>query len=122
MVQQRAIRFICGDYKWDASVSEMQKKLGLPTLEERRKNARLTIFYKAINNLIAIPLPTYITPRTVRHTEQRRFNLLCSSSDIYKYSFFTRTLKDWNELLKATIELPSVEQFKRGCFYSHHCI
>ena len=113
-IQRRAIRFICGNYKRDASVSAMQQDLGLPTLEERRKRARLVMLYKVINNLIAIPLPDYITPRTrsTRSSQQHRFTRLSSSSDTYKYSFFPRTLRDWDELPQATIELPNLEQFK----------
>ena len=91
---QRAIHFICGKYNRDASVTAMQQDLGLPTLEERRRNARL-MFYKVTNNLIAIPLPNYITPRTgsTRSSQHHHFTHIRASSDTYKYSYFPRTIK-----------------------------
>jgi len=114
MVQRRALRFICGNYQRDASVTAMREQLNLPTLEERRKRARLTMFYKIVNNRIAIPIPDYIKQRerTTRRSQQQRYMRLGSSMDTYKFSFFPRTLKDWDELPQNIVELPSLEQFK----------
>ena len=92
----------------------MREDISLPTLEDRRRRARLTMFYKVINNQIAIPIPDYITQRTrtTRSSQHQRFMRLSSTSDIYKHSFFSRTLRDWDALPQSIIELPSVEQFK----------
>jgi hypothetical protein len=113
-IQRRAVRFMCGNYQREASVTAMRQDLGLPTLEERRRQARLAIFYKTINNLIAIPIPDYIQPRrrTTRSSQHQRFMQLGSTSDTYSHSFFPRTLRDWDALPQASIELPTVEQFK----------
>lgn len=113
-VQRRALRFICGNYQRDASVTSMREQLNLPTLEERRKRARLSMFYKIANNKIAIPIPDYIKPRerTTRRSQQQRYMRLGSSMDTYKFSYFPRTLKDWDELPQIIVELPSLEQFK----------
>ena len=113
-IQRRAVRFICGDYQRDSSVTNMREMIKLPTLEERRKRTRLTIFYKITTNQIAIPIPTYITQRqrSTRRSQNQRFIRLGSNMDAYKYSFFPRTLKDWDDLPQDIIELPSVEQFK----------
>ena len=92
----------------------MRLDLGIPTLEDRRRQARLTTFYKAVNNQIAIPIPDYIKPRqrTTRQQHQQKFMRLNSSSDNYRQSFFPRTLRDWDALPSNIIELPTVEQFK----------
>ena len=115
-IQRRAVRFICGNYQRDASVTAMREDLHLLTLEDRRRQARLTILYKIINHQIAIPIPAYIQPkiRSTRIQQQQHFMRLSSSSDTYKHSFFSRTLRDWDALPQTTIELPTVEQFKRA--------
>ena len=80
-IQRRALRFICGNYQRDASVTSTREQLNLPTLEERRKRARLSMFYKKANNKIAIPIPDYIKPRerTTRRSQEQRYMRLGSS-------------------------------------------
>ena len=113
-IQRRAVRFVSGNYQRDTSVTAMREDLCLSTLEERRRRARTTMFYKVINNLIAIPTPDYLQQRTrtTRSSQRQRFVRLSSTSDTYKHSFFPRTLRDWDALPQNVIELPSVAQFK----------
>jgi hypothetical protein len=42
----------------------------LPTLQQRRQLSRLTIFYKAVNNEVAVDLPDYLLI-SVRETRSR---------------------------------------------------
>ena len=58
MVQRRAARFCHNDYKTieKGCVSEMIRKLNLEPLNIRRTNKRLTIFHKAINGHLALPI------------------------------------------------------------------
>ena len=53
MVQRsyRAARFVKSRYKRTDSVTAMLDELGWPILSKRRKDARLILFYKIINNL-----------------------------------------------------------------------
>ena len=61
-IQRRAVHFVRGNYQREASVTTMREDICLPTLEDRRRRARLTMFYKVINNQIAIPIPdTYFS-------------------------------------------------------------
>ena len=62
-IQRRAVRFICGNYNREDSVTNMRQNIGLPSLAERRQQSRLTMMYKVVNHHIAIPLPDYIRPR-----------------------------------------------------------
>ena len=55
MVQRRAARFVKSRYKRTDSVTAMLNKLGWPILSKRRKDARLILFYKVINNLAQVP-------------------------------------------------------------------
>ena len=115
-IQRRAVRFICGNYNREDSVTKMRQEIGLLSLEERRKQSRLIMMYKVVNHHTAIPLPDYIRPRArvTRSQQQHRFTRLSSTSDSYKFSFFPRTLKDWDGLPQHIIELPTLEQFKEA--------
>ena len=55
-VQRQSAWFIVGDYSSYSSVSDMLKRLQLPSLEHRRSNASIILLYKTINNLISIYL------------------------------------------------------------------
>ena len=62
-VQRRVARFIKRDYKRTSSVTEMLQSLDLELLEDRRKAHRLNIFYLALNNSVALPIPDYFSPK-----------------------------------------------------------
>ena len=55
MVQHHAVRFVCNNFNRTASVTVMLNYLNWPTLEHRRNQAKLHMFYKIINNIISIP-------------------------------------------------------------------
>ena len=60
MVQRRAVRWVNSNYSTYASVSSTLDSLGRQSLEDRRADARLILFYKIVYNLVAVPLPQYI--------------------------------------------------------------
>ena len=92
-VQRRAARFIRRDYRLTASASQLISELGLQSLAERQKTSRLTLLYKAINGLVAIPMDELEhTSRCTRHCGPDAFIILQSRVDAYKFSFFPRTL------------------------------
>ena len=62
MVQTRAARWTMNDYARTTSVTSLLHQLGWQTLEERRSVARLCLFYKIVNGLLAVSLPEYIQP------------------------------------------------------------
>ena len=97
-VQRRAARFIKRDYNRTSSVTEMLQSLDLDLLEERRKAHRLNIFYLAVNNSIALPIPNYFLPKrrfTTSFSDGSFIQANCNH-DYYFYSFFPRTIRDWN--------------------------
>ena len=68
-------------------------------LDQRRRNARLTLFYKCIHGVNSIPVHHLRQP--TRHTRQcgtHTFTSLSSRTNVYKYSYFPRTAVDWNAL------------------------
>ena len=97
-VQRRAVRFIKQDYDWNSSVTQMQQSLSLDQLRERRKAHRLKTFHLAVNNNIAAPIPEYYqhSERYTRSYTSTTYIQLRARHDYYLYSFFPRTIKDWN--------------------------
>ena len=54
-IQRKAARFVKADYSRYSSVSQMMAELGWKPLHTRRREQRLTMMFKIINNLVAIP-------------------------------------------------------------------
>ena len=65
-VQRRSVLFVCHDYSRCSSVSAMVKHLNLTPLANRRRHHRLTLLYKIVNNLVAIPSDDFIKPNSQR--------------------------------------------------------
>ncbi len=61
MVQRRAIRWVKSNYSTYDSVTQMQDSLGWRSLELRRADARLAMFYKIENGLVASPYQTTLS-------------------------------------------------------------
>lgn len=115
MVQRRAARFVTRDYnRQPGSATKILSDLQWPTLAERRKVARLTLLHRAIHGNVAIDIPTYFKHplRTTRNFHELRYTNPQTSSDVYKYSFFPRTIVEWNMLPSEILETTSTNIFK----------
>ena len=70
MVQRHATRYTTNDvtyrFRNTSSVSSMIDQLQWESLESRRSNIQLNLFFKVIHNLIDIPADNYLTPSTTR--------------------------------------------------------
>ena len=60
MVLRRAAWWTLSDYTRTNSVTSLQSHLNWQTLEGRRSVARLCLFYKFVNGLVAVLLPGYM--------------------------------------------------------------
>ena len=89
-------------------------QLNWQILEERRSVARLCLFYKIINDLMAVPLPDYIQPihRISRYCHSMTFRQIHTGKDRFKYSFFPQAVVQWNVLPANVVVSPSLEVFK----------
>jgi hypothetical protein len=116
MVQRRAARFVTGSYKrTPGTVTNILQQLNWPSLEQRRKEQRIIIMYKIQHNAIAIPIPQYIHRQSTSKTRQynsSRFREMGPKKNVYKYSFFPRTILDWNSLPHAVYNIHDLENFK----------
>ncbi len=114
-IQRRSGRFVYSDYRRSSSASAMLHKLHWPTLQSRRTQARLMVFYKAVNGLIAVPVDHLRrSSRVTRETSGSAvsFTRLSSKCNTYKNSFFCRTITDWNKLGHDIRIKPSPESYK----------
>jgi len=84
-------------------------ELGWKPLNERRKEQRLVLLFK-----IAIPAENNIkyNQRPSRTSNSKQIKVLSATTEIYKHSFFLRTVKDWNTLTESAVSSKTVEGFK----------
>ena len=118
MIQRRAARFVTNNYKrTEGTVTDILSKLEWPSLQQRRKESRLVVMYKIHHQDIAVPIPEYIQRQTVSRTRQHhpaKFRVMRPSTNVYKFSFFPRTILDWNELPPSLLESSKLSLFKSG--------
>ena len=55
MVQRRAVCFVKGDYGRTSSLTALLDELGLDTIQERRQQAKATLFYRIVYGLVCAP-------------------------------------------------------------------
>ena len=110
--QRKAARFACNNYYRYSSVSDMLQLLDWPTLEHRRLEARATMMYKIINNLVQADRSDLIF--NLRNTRGHPFHLrhLPTRVDAYCHSFYPSTIRIWNNLPESVISSTTVELFK----------
>ena len=88
MVQHRSARFVHNNFNRTASVTLMLNYLNWPTLELRRNQAKLHMFYKIINNLISVPHDHLIqSSTTTTRGHSVRFIHLAARPNTYLHSF-----------------------------------
>ena len=113
-VQLEAARFVTGQHSRQASVNALLQDLQWRSLQERRFVSRLALFHKALNGQAACDIPHYFPPHTprTRCSHRAQFSLPHQHLDIYKYSFFPRTIRVWNIIPEAVAQAPDTVSFK----------
>ena len=96
-VNRCAARMVSNDYGRHSSVTSMLTRLGWATLERRCENQRLTMMYKVVHGLVAVPT-THLTAADsrTRVNHSFKFRTISCNSTTYKSSFFPRTIPSWN--------------------------
>ncbi|KAK3101432.1 hypothetical protein FSP39_003548 [Pinctada imbricata] len=113
-VQHRAARFVHNEYR-DTSpgcVTTLLNNLGWESLEHRRMKHRLTLCYKIQNQLVDINPVNHLTPGDSRTRGGHRYRQPRASRDVYKFSFYQRTVRDWNHLPESVTAAPTLEEFR----------
>ena len=114
MTQRRAARWTVSDYSRHSSVTQMMQQLGWRSLEHRRADARLCLFYKIVFGLVAIPMPAYIhcQARPSRNCHSLTYRQIHTGADYYKYSFFPLAVVQWNALPADVVLSADLNQFR----------
>ena len=114
MIQRRCARFVLNRYGRTDSVSEMLQILKWQTLEERRRNARLKMFYNIYNNYIptqelksVLQAPHYIS----KNDHHSKVRLISAKHKVFQNSFFPKTICDWNKLPLELINSNNIRIF-----------
>ena len=122
MIQHRMARFVLGcPWRRDLteSITSMLSSLGWPSLQLRRKCARLTLLFKLLHNFLVIspeylPVPSPVT--TTRANHDFKFLHYKTSIDCYKFSFFPRTVPEWNALPSYIVNEQTLNSFKKSLY------
>ena len=115
MVQRRAARFVTSNYQREpGTVTTILQNLGWPTLETRRKAARLILLFKILYGETAVTIQEYIPRPTVstRQYHPNRFSRVSTFTDAYKYSFIPRTIADWSQLPHSVTQTSTTGAFR----------
>ena len=86
MVQRRSARFVLNKKDRYASVTKMMESLGWPSLQSRRTNAKLIMFYKIINNIVDVDIDVTIIILVPVKCPRGHLMQLYTRVDTYKYS------------------------------------
>ena len=92
----------------------MMKDLKWQPLHERRRDQRLTLMYKMVNGLVAIPADTLFTcnTRPSRNSHSKTIRVTTCNTEVYKNSYVPTTINDWNQLPEVGINSETLNQFK----------
>ena len=85
---------------------------------------RLNMMYKIHNGLVAMDPQDHMTPirRKSRYVHTLGYEVPRSQSTNYHhYSFFPRTIRDWNRLPETTVQAPNLNAFKRRLSNPNEC-
>ena len=112
-VQRRAARYATNRYHNTSSPTEMIRNLGWDSLKQRRAKIRLATLYKIMFNLVEIPREQFLIPTTSTYQSHcLNFQRPTTTTNYLKYSFFPRTIAQWNSLPYAIQSSPTLEGFK----------
>ena len=115
-VQRRAARWVQHRHRQSSCVDSMLQDLKWPSLQLRRKKARLETFYKFHNNLITINSAYKPTPskrRLSRRQNNSKFYDIPTCRTLYRQkTFFPRTIPEWNHLPEDVVAAETLDCFK----------
>jgi hypothetical protein len=113
-VQRRSARYVTGDFRRTSSVTAMLNNLSWETLQQRREHAKVTIMYRIIYHLIAIPIEPYLIKSNSSQVRGHNMRYLVPHSRIllHKASYFPSTIRLWNALPSNVVAATTIEGFK----------
>ena len=114
-VQRRAARWVLGNYTYGPNAhltEEIATQLGWQSLQHRRAISDLVMLYKIRNKIVNIQFPPTVQQH---HRDASRYqSIQANHSEAYKYGFYCRSIRLWNQLPVGVRGSPSIESFKSG--------
>ena len=103
-VQNRAARFVTGNYNFEnGSMTSILEQLGWESLH-KRCIGKLILLFRGLNGRASTSCDDLQPPnRRSRNQHPMAFQVTYARTDIYKYSFFPGTIRDWNALPASII-------------------
>ena len=113
IIQRRAARWVLSDYNRTSSVTSMLNQLSWPTLQMRRKISRLQLFHNILHHHVPLSIPPHYLPavRLTRQYHPLHFILPIVSTTSHQQSFYSRTIKEWNNLPTFILDISDYNQF-----------
>ena len=114
-VQRRAARFVHRNYteRTPGCVTNMVQSLGWEYLQHRRYTDRLSMLFRIQHGLVDVTTD-YIQPNDTRTRGSQRLRQLQATKDVYKYSFYPRTISDCNGLPTTVTDVQTLQEFREG--------
>ncbi|CAC5364805.1 unnamed protein product [Mytilus coruscus] len=123
MVQHRVARFVTKNYNYQpGSMTVTIQSLNWPTLETRRTANRLILFQKILYHQVAIEIPKYyiVNNRKTRHSHTVSIMQSHCNTFEYEFSFYPRTIRDWNHLPGNIATDTDSDTFKENLWSHFH--
>jgi len=113
MAQRKAARFVFNSFARNTSVTALLERLNWSTLENRRNYAKVTMFYKIINDIVSIDFFHHLQPSSSRtHGHSQRFISISTRVNSYHHSFLPSVIRMWNSFPIEVIAMKNVDDFK----------
>ena len=115
-VQRKAARFCLQNYNRTASSTDMLRELERDTLEMRRKKNRSTLTHKLSHSLVDFKTEKFLLPNGetwTRRSHAFKYKIHKIRKDVFKFSFFLRSISEWNSLPSAIVNSKSLDCLKQ---------
>ena len=113
-IQRAAARFVHHNYRRTTSVNNLINILGWDHLHTRRMVSQLTMFYEIHYHLDNTQIPQIISPATFigKHDHQLKYAIPVATMNCYIFSFYSRSIRLWNQLLSTAVFAASTAAFQ----------
>ena len=82
--------------------------------EERSRQTLICLLKKGLDNNAILPLNELSKPaRKTRHMHNRYYTTIYARTNIFKFSFVPRTIRDWNNLPHNFVDIADNAKFRK---------
>ena len=112
--QNRAARFVIGDYRRTTSMTGIIRQLQWESLAERRAKAKAIMAYRILNGLVFTPSNFLAQSDIPSRTRGALYKLVIphSRTDVYRNNFVVSASHLWNGLPVGVAQADNIEAFK----------